>query len=92
MRDDDLTQRTKKHLSVPDQKPQSVEDELAEHLRQAEDHLIGAINLFSRPRRPIREVTYLKRLSGAQETITALYRQELIRIRGPLKPKRSRKR
>jgi hypothetical protein len=76
---------------VPPITPKSVDDELAEHLRQAEHHLIGAITLFSGPRRPNREGGYLKRLTGAQETITWLYRQELIRIRGPLKPKRGKK-
>lgn len=81
----------RKLKSVPTPNPKSVDDELAEHLKQAEHHLIEAINLFSRPRRPIREVRYLKRLTGAQETITALYREELVRIRGPLRSKRGKK-
>lgn len=74
--------------SVP---PPSVDDELADHLKEAEHHIISAINLFSGSKKPLREVGYLKRLEGAQETITALYRLELVRIRGPLKPPRSRK-
>lgn len=78
----------RKLKSIPPLKPQSVDDELADHLKEAEHHLIAAINLFSRPRRPLREVQYLKRLTGAQETVTALYRQELVRIRGPLKSKK----
>lgn len=76
---------------VPPLPSKSTDDELADHLKEAEHHLIAAINLFSGPRRPIREVRYLIRLKGAQETITALYRQELVRIRGPLKLPRSRK-
>jgi hypothetical protein len=72
-------------------KPPSVDDLLAEHLKQAEHHLIEALNLFSRQKKPIREGWYLKRLGGAQETVTALYRGELIRIRGPLKPPKIRK-
>lgn len=83
---------TLKSLSIPDQKSKPADDELAEHLRQAEHHLIAAINLFSRPRGPIREVTYQRRLTEAQEAITWLYRKELVRIRGPLRPKRSKKR
>lgn len=72
-------------------KPPSVDDLLAEHLKQAEHHIIEAINLFSRPKKPVREVGYLKRLGGAQETITALYRTELVRIRGELKPPKARR-
>lgn len=76
----------------PSQNTNPVDDALAEHLRQAEHHLIEAINLFSRPRGPIREVTYLRRLTEAQEAITWLYRKELVRIRGPLKPARKSRR
>lgn len=79
---------SRKLKSVPIPKAPSADDELAEHLKEAEYHLIEAINLFSRPLRPLREARYLKRLGGAQETVTALYRAELIRIRGPLKPKK----
>lgn len=87
-RKDKMRNNAKKLKSVPSPKPKSVDDELADHLKEAEHHLIEAINLFSRPRRPLREARYLKRLGGAQETVTTLYRAELIRIRGPLKPKK----
>jgi hypothetical protein len=66
--------------------PKSVDDELADHLKFAEEHLISAIHLFLRENKPIRDGNYLKRLYGAQETVTSLYRGELIRIRGVLKP------
>jgi hypothetical protein len=73
-------------------KPPSGDDLLAEHLKQAEYHVIEAINLFSEhPKPPVRDTMYLKRLGGAQETITALYRGELVRMRGPLKPPKTRK-
>lgn len=72
-------------------KPPSVDDLLAEHLKQAEHHVIEAINLFSRSVKPVRDPGYLKRLGGAQETITALYRGELVRIRGELKPPKVRR-
>jgi hypothetical protein len=86
-----MPKSNRKLQSIPLITPKTVDDELAEHLKQAEHHLIGAITLFSGPRRPTREGTYLRRLTGAQETITWLYRQELIRIRGPFKPKRGKK-
>lgn len=63
----------------------SADDELAEHLKQAEHHLIEAVKLFSGPRRPVRGGGYYSRLEKAQEAITWLYREELVRIRGPLK-------
>lgn len=72
-------------------KLKSVDDELAEHLKIAEHHIIEAINLFSRKKSPIRDAGYLKRLGGAQETITALYRGELVRMRGQLKPPKVQK-
>jgi hypothetical protein len=72
-------------------KPKTVDTELADHLKEAEHHLIEAINLFARPKSPVRDTFYLKRLGGAQETITALYRGELVRMRGPLKPPKVRK-
>lgn len=78
------------HKVHPTKKPQSVDDRLAEHLTQAEHHLIEAVKLFSEPRKPDRRVEYYRRLERAQETITGLYREELVRIRGPIK-KRSKK-
>jgi hypothetical protein len=65
--------------------PVSADDALAEHLKQAEHHLIEAVNLFSGPKKPDRRVEYLQRLNRAQEAITGLYREELVRIRGPIK-------
>jgi hypothetical protein len=67
-----------------------VDDQLAEHLKIAEHHVIEAVNLFSGPRKPDRRVEYYQRLNRAQETITGLYREELVRIRGPIK-KRGKK-
>ena len=72
-------------------KPTSVDAELAEHLNQAEDHLVKAVELFLRPSAPKRRVGYLSRLSGAQEAITSLNREELLRIRGPQNPKRKKR-
>lgn len=68
----------------------NVDDQLVEHLKQAEHHLIEAVKLFSGPRRPNRVPTYLERLQRAQEAITGLYREELVRIRGPLLKKGSK--
>lgn len=70
----------------------SADDELAGHLKEAEAHLIEAVKLFAQSKKPIRDVGYYKRLVTAQESITSLYRLELIRIRGPLKPPRRRRR
>lgn len=63
----------------------SVDDRLAYHLEHAEAHLIEAVKLFERTQRPSRHPDYLRRLIRAQETVTTLYREELIRIRGPIK-------
>lgn len=71
-------------------KPKVVDEQLAEHLREAEDHLVAAVELFLSPSAPNRRVGYLTRLTGAQEAITGLYREELIQIRGPLRSKRRR--
>ncbi len=68
----------------------SVEDQLAWHLEQAEDHLIGAVKLLSGQSKPLRRESYCRRLISAQETITGLYREELIRIRGPIRIKRKK--
>jgi hypothetical protein len=68
-----------------------IDEKLAEHLKQAEHHLIEAINLFSGDPKPIRDGFYLKRLGSAQETVTALYRGELVRIRGEFKPPKIRR-
>ena len=54
-------------------------------LEKAEEHLIAAVNLFSRKVHPERHRDYLPRLVRAQELVTTLFREELIRIRGPIK-------
>lgn len=68
-------------------KPKTVDEKLAEHLKIAEEHLIEAVELFVNPGRPSRHAGYRSRLIMAQESITALYREELVRIRGPHHPK-----
>lgn len=69
-----------------------TENQLAEHLRLAEDHLVKAVELFLGDSKLSRRVGYLTRLVGAQEAITALYREELLLIRGPIKIAVKRKR
>ena len=61
----------------------SVDDQLSEHLKEAETHLIGAVNLFAERKQLDRRVGYLSRLVRAQELVTGLYREELVRKRGP---------
>jgi hypothetical protein len=65
------------------------DQELAEHLAQAEEHLIAAVELFLRKGKgkPERNMSYQRRLRMAQEMVTALFREELVRIRGPIKIK-----
>lgn len=67
-----------------------AEAALADHLEKAEHHLIGAVKLLSGQSKPLRNESYYRRLISAQETITSLYREELVRIRGPI-PIRRRK-
>lgn len=71
-------------VKTPDQ-------QLAHHLDRAEDHLISAVELFGKPKKPERNDHYIKRLTTAQETVTSLYGEELVRIRGPFRPARRRK-
>lgn len=66
-------------------KIQSVDDLLAMHLEKAEEHLIAAVKLFEKKTRPDRSKGYLERLIRSQELCTTLFREELIRIRGPIK-------
>lgn len=66
-------------------KPKSTDDLLAEYLKTAEDALIEAVKLFSGPRRPDRVQGYWERLERAQIAVTGLYREELVRIRGPIR-------
>lgn len=65
----------------------SLDDELAEHLKLAEKHLISAVLLFKEATKPERTEKYVERLVKAQELVTGLFREELIRIRGPIKMK-----
>lgn len=58
----------------------SVDDRLTEHLNQAEDHLISAVNLFAEEPTLNRRVGYLERLVRTQETVTSLHREELVRV------------
>jgi hypothetical protein len=59
--------------------------QLAHHLRKAEEHLIEAVKLFAGENPPERVLAYKTRLDRAQELVTGLFREELIRIRGPIK-------
>ena len=69
----------------------TVDKELSAHLKEAEKHLIAAVKLFSRKTKPERHADYQKRLVRAQELVTWLLREELIRARGPLRVKVGRK-
>lgn len=63
----------------------SADEKLADHLKQAEEHLIAAVKLFELKPHPERTHAYLERLTRAQEMVTTLFREELVRIRGPIK-------
>lgn len=62
-----------------------VDKELANHLKTAEEHLIAAAKLFELKKHPNRTQDYVSRLFRMQEGVTSLYREELVRIRGPIK-------
>lgn len=82
-----------KEVVILDQKTSDLANkQLAEHLKQAEHHLIEAINLFSGEKGPVRGIGYYRRLGGAQEAVTALHREELVRMRGPQRPVKGKKR
>lgn len=66
----------------------SIDDQLAGHLLRAEESLIAALELFSKGKGPDRVPDYLKRLTRAQELVTTLMREELVRKRGPIRLKR----
>lgn len=68
----------------------NADAELADHLKQAEHHLIAAVKLFSGQKMVSRRVGYSQRLITAQEAITSLYREELVRIRGPIRSTRKK--
>lgn len=61
----------------------TLDDQLTEHLKQAETHLIEAVTLFNERRQLTRRRGYYTRLVNAQESVTTLYREELVRERGP---------
>lgn len=63
----------------------SADRQLADHLKHAEEHLIAAAKLFELKKHPDRTHDYVSRLFRVQEMVTHLYREELIRIRGPIK-------
>lgn len=63
----------------------SPDEALTHHLRKAEEHLIAAVELFGKEHKPERHPDYVARLTRAQEMVTWLFREELIRIRGPIK-------
>lgn len=66
--------------------------QLAEHLRVAEENLIAAAKLFELKKAPKRTHDFVAKLFRMQEGVTSLYRQELVRIRGPIKMTLSAKR
>ena len=72
-------------------KKSSVDDQLTEHLKEAEHHLIGAVELFAEKKQLSRRTGYFTRLVRSQETITGLYREELVRQRGALRRSGGRK-
>lgn len=79
---------TKTAKQVGEKLPKGVtlmDKELASHLKIAEEHLIEAVKLFNLNNQPKRTRDYVTRLIRAQETVTALFREELIRLRGPIK-------
>lgn len=69
------------------QQIKSVDDQLADHLQNAENHLIEALKLFSRKTPPDRHADYVSKLTRVQEGVTTLLRQELVRMRGPIRIK-----
>lgn len=71
-------------------KSKSVDEQLVEHLQAAEEHLIAALKLFLNQKPPTRRAGYEDRLERLQEGVTALLREELVRIRGPLRPKKGK--
>lgn len=59
-----------------------IDDKLADHLKHAEQNLIAAVTLFLDDPQLTRRQGYFARLVRAQEVITGLYREELVRMRG----------
>lgn len=67
------------------QQIRSVDSELTEHLKKAEEHLIAAIEMFAKKTKPDRNAYFLDRLNRAQGMVTAILREELVRARGPIR-------
>lgn len=63
----------------------SVDQELAEHLEKAEEHLIAAVKMFAKKNKPARHPDYVARLTRVQEGVTTILREELVRLRGPIR-------
>lgn len=79
---------TKTAKQVGEKLPKGVtllDEKLAGHLKIAEEHLIEAVKIFNLNSQPKRTRDYITRLIRAQEMVTALFREELIRLRGPIK-------
>jgi hypothetical protein len=70
--------------------PKTVDQQMGEHLKTAEDALVKAIELFSGHPKPSLGVEYLLRLTGAQEAVTAVRMVELVLARGLQKPRRKK--
>lgn len=68
-------------------KHRTIDDELAAHLEKAEEHLIAAVKLFARKAPPQRHKDFLDKLTRHQEGVTGLFREELVRMRGPMSVK-----
>lgn len=71
-----------KRVKAPKKGKWTVDDQLTNFLNIAEEALIGAVNLFAEEKSLQRRVGYLTRLVRAQELITGLHREELVRQRG----------
>ena len=76
--------------AAPPKIPKTVDEQMGLHLKEAEDHLVKAIELFSGHPKPSLGVEYLTRLSGAQEGVTAVRRAFLVLERGVLRPRKSK--
>lgn len=61
------------------------DSKLLYHLERGEEHLIEAAKLFLKKEPPKRHPDYVRRLNRAQETVTSLTREELVRKRGPIR-------
>ena len=64
-------------------KTSKVDKQFGEHLKAAEEHLIGAVNLFTEEPDLDRRVGYFSKLVRVQEMATSLRQEELVWVRGP---------